>query len=280
MSEFSAEWLSLREAADHRARSVPLREAVTARFGGLPDIHITDLGCGSGSNLRALAPHLGPVQHWRLVDHDAALLQAAEAALRAWADEAHTRPDGALELRSAGRQVTVSFLQADLASDLDQVLDRPADLVTAAAFFDLVSVDWIARFVAASLARRRPLYTVLTYDGEEVWKPPHPADAAVLAAFHAHQARDKGFGPAAGPSAAQRLRAGFEAQGWRVDLARSPWRLDAGDGGLIRALAEGAAQAVGETGRLAPETLAGWLASRRAARACEIGHVDLFARPE
>ena len=77
--------------------------------------------------------------------------------------------------------------------------EESLDLVTASAFFDLVSEEWIARFCQELAARQLPLYTVLTYDGTETWSPPHDHDAPMLAAFHAHQGRDKGFGWAKRP---------------------------------------------------------------------------------
>ena len=51
-------------------------------------------------------------------------------------------------------------------------------LVTAAAFFDLVSTEWIDRFVEFPAARGLPLYTTLVYNGEVSPHPPHPVDAA------------------------------------------------------------------------------------------------------
>lgn len=281
---FSAEWLALREPVDHRSIDASLRTAVAARFADRAPMRVLDMGCGSGSNLRGLAPHLGEVQRWTLADWDERLLAHARAALRQWADEAQDEaPDGALMLRKAGKSIRVDFLKVDLAGDVESALDRAPDLVVAAAFFDLVSRDWIARFAQAMARRRLPLYTVLTYDGREAWAPAHPADAAMLAAFHAHQGSDKGFGPAAGPAAAHALAQAFEAQGYEVRRALSPWRISAADGGLLDELAKGAAQAVRETGRLAVEQTDAWLAARTdaslSARACEIGHEDTFAAP-
>lgn len=289
---FSAEWLALREPVDHRSIDVSLRGAVAARFADRAPLRVLDMGCGSGSNLRGLAPHLGEVQRWTLADWDERLLAHARAALRQWADEAQDQeqddsqddsPGGALMLRKAGKSIRVDFLKVDLARDVESALDRAPDLVVAAAFFDLVSRDWITRFAQAMARRRLPLYTVLTYDGREAWAPAHPADAAMLAAFHAHQGSDKGFGPAAGPAAAHALAQAFEAQGYEVRRALSPWRISAADGGLLDELAKGAAQAVRETGRLAPEQTDAWLAARTdaslSARACEIGHEDTFAAP-
>ena len=281
MTGFSPQWLALREPADHRARNGALSSQVAAHFASRADLRITDLGCGSGSNLRALAPALGKMQHWQLVDYDPALLRAASEALVAWADAVRRTDDGSLQLVKGERHISVSFHQADLQRDLESVLDLPADLVTAAAFFDLVSEAWIKRFVDASVRRAIPLYTVLTYDGQETWAPSHESDADVLAAFHRHQASDKGFGAAAGPLAATALQTAFARHHWTVQTAESPWLLDAdaGDAPLIRALAQGAAGAVAETASVSPGSLASWLAARECASHCRIGHVDLFARP-
>ncbi len=280
MTGFSAEWLALREPADHRARNPVVRDAALAHLAAKPAPRLVDLGCGSGSNLRALAPYLPDGQVWRLVDADPLLLQAAGEALTAWADHAEPMEGGALMLWLAGKRIEVHFEPADLARDLEAVLDRPADLVTAAAFFDLVAPDWLARFCDALLRRRLPLFTVLTYDGVERWTPPHGADAQVLAAFHAHQTTDKGFGQSAGPGAFALLADAFRNAGWRVAVGESQWVLGAADEApLIAALAEGAAGAVAETGLVAPASLASWLEARRTAQGCEIGHKDLFAAP-
>lgn len=281
MSGFSADWLSLREPADHRARNPALVAALARHLADRPAdraVRVTDLGCGTGSNLRALAPHLGPVQHWHLVDHDPALLAAARARLSAWADAAEA--DGAdLVLRAGDRRIRVTLREADLVRDPAAVLDTSPALVTAAALFDLASAAWIGRF-AAAVARRGPVfYTALTYDGAEAWEPPHPADAAMLQAFHAHQAGDKGFGPAAGPGATAALRAAFEGAGYRVLTGDSPWRLGAADAALVGELATGAAAAVRETGRVPEGVVAEWLRDRLAGAACTIGHTDLLALP-
>ncbi len=279
MSGFSAQWLALREPADCRARNGGVRAAALALFAGRGAASLVDLGCGSGSNLRALAEFLPARQTWRLVDHDKALLEAARAALTAWAESAHSDAGGALHLVKGGKSITAHFVCADLADALEGVLAGDIDLVTAAAFFDLVAAPWIKTFCAALAARQLPLYTVLTYDGIEQWSPPHPADAAMLAAFHAHQAGDKGFGPAAGPQALSILSQAFRDAGWMVTTGQSPWRLGADDAKLIAMLAEGSAGAVRETGKVAPGDIASWLAARRGAGAAVIGHEDFFARP-
>ena len=280
MTGFSAQWLALREPADHRARDVSLRDKVVHDLAHLArvrqgPINLVDLGCGSGSNLRALAPHLPVTQHWTLVDYDPALLSAAKAALMQWADKIISEQETLVVLNNE-KHISIDVLCEDLSSNLEAVLSRPMDLLTAAAFFDLVAESWLERFCGLLSA---PLYTVLTYNGQEVWSPPQPADVAMLNAFHAHQQTDKGFGAAAGPTAAGVMERLLKARGFAVSSAQSPWKLDASDRRLIEQLAIGSAGAVSETKRVSVEEVSAWKQSRSLAQTCEIGHTDLYARP-
>ncbi|MGQ3354797.1 MAG: SAM-dependent methyltransferase [Phreatobacter sp.] len=275
---FSPEWLALREPADHAARSAGLMARLGRHFAGREPISVVDLGCGAGSNLRGTFAALPDAQDWRLVDYDPALLAAARERLAAWADDARAEGDRLL-LRKDGKSLSVAFHQADLNRDLQAALPEGADLVTAAALFDLVSPAWIDGFVAVLAARGLPLYTVLTYDGTERWDPPHPADAAMLAAFHAHQSTDKGFGPAAGPKATGAMAKTFAAAGYDVERAPSPWVLGPAFADLARELVTGFAGAVRETGRVSGAEIDAWLTARLAGVTCHVGHEDLFAIP-
>jgi hypothetical protein len=278
MSGFSADWLALREPADHAARHAGLLGRLNRRLSGMEHITVVDLGAGTGSNLRAVAPRLCPAQAWRLVDHDPVLLAVARDALAAWADRAEPRAGG-LALVKDGRRIAVAFVEADLGQGLGSVCEG-ADLVTAAALFDLVSPAWIEAAAKVLAEGEWPLYATLVYDGQERWAPPDPRDGAMLAAFAAHQRGDKGFGPAAGPDAARLVEERLRAFGYDVESEPSPWRLDAARSrALIEALAEGTAQAVAETGLVGADEVERWRAARRDATAVEIGHRDLIAWP-
>ena len=277
MSGFDPAWLDLREAPDHRARNAQVLAACAAHFASRDHVRIVDLGSGLCSNLRALAPHLPAQQSWRLIDYDAILLAAARERLTRWAEISESLHDGQLRLARDGRRIEIEFVQADLAGGAGHVL-RGANLVTAAALFDLVSESWLQDFVATLADAQIPFYTVLTYDGVETWSPADAHDRDMLAAFHAHQARDKGFGPAAGPRATALLARMLAARGYAVEQGASPWRLDASDARMIEALANGVADACAETGLVKPDVVAGWRAARVKAHV-EIGHLDLFAKP-
>lgn len=280
MSEFSSQWLGMREPADHRSTNPALREQLNAlltrsRAKDNQSLRIIDLGSGTGSNLRGLAPHLDSDQHWTLIDYDPKLIEAARLALNAWADGFESNGEQTLHLKKAGKHIQVDFLCTDLSKNIETILEQPADLLTAAAFFDLVAEPWLERFCSALCT---PFYTVLTYDGTEQWMPKHPADEEALRAFHAHQATDKGFGLAAGPRAVDIMQRLLLDYGFQVSIAPSPWELDqTHDTELIHALATGSAQAVGETGLLDAATLASWKTARQEAQACTIGHWDLLA---
>ena len=80
---FAADWLALREPFDHAARSVALARRLADRLPTRP--RLVDLGGGTGSMFRFLAPIIGRGQDWILVDADAALLDDAFGRTAAWA---------------------------------------------------------------------------------------------------------------------------------------------------------------------------------------------------
>ncbi len=262
MSGFSADWLALREPADHASVNAGVRANLAQAFAGRGSLRVVDLGSGTGSNLRNLSRILGPGQHWTLVDYDAELL-----------DVAHAR-----EAESAADSVACK--QADLSSgDLRAVIDD-AELVTASALFDLVSVPVIDRLADAVAAASAVFYTVLTYDGAARWMPEHPADAEMRAAFNRHQRSDKGFGPAAGPDATDILAEAFARHGYRIQRGGSPWQLDSHFTELRREVDRGWANAAREAGVVA-SVADDWLHHRLTApdAVTIVGHEDLLALP-
>lgn len=276
MTGFSSDWLALREPADRRARNARLLDAVVAHVArSTATPAITDLACGTGSTLRALAPRLAGAQRWRLVDHDAALLaRAAEAAAGA----------GETPAARGHTERTVETLRADLAREVEAIMALPSDLVTTSAFLDLVSHAWLERWVGALRCHRRPVYAALSYDGRVACSPADPLDPAVFEAFDEHQRRDKGLGGALGPAAAAAAVRLLRAAGFVVRVGRSDWRLGGGDRELQCRLLDGWHAAVAETGRIDPAALAAWHARRLAAidagrSTVTVGHIDLFARP-
>jgi len=248
---FAPDWLSLRAPADRAARDAGL----LARALALGPEQIVDLGAGTGATLRAMEAAQPLRARWTLVDNDPALL--------------------ALAPRLEGR---VTCIQADL-TDLQALPLHGASLVTASALLDLVSDAWLGGLVARLAEHGLPFYAALSYDGAMSWTPPDPADADVTHAFNADQRSDKGFGPALGPDGATRAARLFQAAGYTVELAQSPWVLGPQDRALQAELLDGIAAAATRAGYSGSPA---WLAARHAALGhaqALIGHIDLLAVP-
>jgi hypothetical protein len=217
------------------------------------------------------------------LDHDRELLRLALTHLELW--KPGVRKGGRLTLSVEEHSIDVRTEEVDLALGLENIFADSPDLVTAAALFDLVSVDWIERLADALAARRMPLYTTLIYNGEDRGDPTHSLDAAMTAALHVHQHRDKGFGPAAGPDAIDALRKAFDARNYSLRIAPSPWRLDDGDSAMLTMLGAGVATAVMETGLVSAHDIAAWRRfhmpeGRWQGVAWTVGHADLLAVPK
>jgi SAM-dependent methyltransferase len=275
---FSAEWLALREPADHAAVNPEVRAALTARFVGQDSIRVVDLGCGAGSNLRGIWSALPTNQHWTLVDYDPKLLAAARQKLTDWADHSVSAGDD-LHIAKAGKMLIVNFRKADLSAGDFARVTTGAELVTAAALFDLFSIQAIESLAETIVANGSAFYTVLTYDGHTRWAPAHPLDSAIREAFNAHQKTDKGFGTAAGPGGTSALAKAFYARGYRVLRGTSPWIVDESYGPLRQQLDSGFANAVRETGKVAGADIDAWMAHRLDGQhpISVIGHEDLLA---
>jgi hypothetical protein len=262
---FAADWLALREPYDQRARNPAVLDALASAVAHFSSIAVVDLACGTGATLRAISTRLPSRQSWRLIDNDLGLLaRAADLAFRA--------------------NIAATANAVDLARDLEAALDGPIDLVTTSAFLDLVSADWLERFVIELAARRLPLYAALSYDGRALLAPEDPHDRAIIAAVNRHQLIDKGFGPALGPGASARALARLEVVGYRVVYGTSDWHLAPHDREIQEKTLAGWAGAARELGDLSLATVASWLTRRRDLIATgrstiRVGHVDFFARP-
>ncbi|MCU0762064.1 MAG: class I SAM-dependent methyltransferase [Hydrogenophaga sp.] len=292
---FSADWLSLREPYDERARHQAARHLrLPARLKWLTQhlqrpLRVMDLGCGTGANLRWLAPHLAGPQEWLVVDHD-------EALLTAWPERfarTGTRLQGdARDLKSALRwplpdaPVQIVRQPLDLAKRLHELPWQAADLVTASALIDLVSAAWLEQLVAHTRASGAMLLLSLSVDGRHLWSPADPDDTRVGHAFAAHQQRDKGFGMALGAQAVPVLESALVQSGYRVAKAHSDWVVDTAEGpggvALYQAMVEGMGNAAREQSPREASRIQGWQTRRMAtggAAALTVGHVDLIAWP-
>jgi SAM-dependent methyltransferase len=281
---FDVDWLALREPFDHAARSLHLARRFAERLPARP--RLVDLGAGTGSMFRFLAPIIGRGQDWTLVDADAALLDDAFGRTAAWARRQHfaATSDGNELLVSTPRGLwRLQALQSDLQwgggrSPLPLPPSRKGrgsaltgvDAVVCSALLDLVSARYLERLFDQLDV---PFLACLTVDGRDAWRPHHPSDARVRTVFRRDQRRDKGFGPALGIAAPAFALRTLAARGFVTASAPSDWRIPRMALRMQRALIEG--RGMGD---------ATWQEARvrqamRGRLAITIGHRDILAFP-
>ncbi|WP_326574678.1 methyltransferase domain-containing protein [Streptomyces sp. NBC_00487] len=267
--QYAPQWLELRESADADARAVDLLDPLRIRLANLPGrataLTVHDLGCGTGSMGRWLAPRLDGAQRWVLHDQDPNLLRLAAArAPRAAAD---------------GSPVTVTTRRGDIgrltADDL-----AGASLVTASALLDVLTREEIEALAAACAGAGVPALLTLSVVGRVDLVPAHPLDAELAEAFNAHQRASDLLGPDAITMACE----AFAQQGATVRVHPSPWQLDARHTALTEEWLRGWVGAACEQRPDLAERADAYLRDRL--RACAAGelrvvvhHSDLLALP-
>jgi hypothetical protein len=204
----SAQWLALREGADAAARSTDLVAALRAHLPAGARLSVHDLGSGTGSMGRWLAPRLPGPQHWVLYDRDRDLLDLARVPA--------TASDGApVTYETRARDIT--RLNAD---DLDG-----AGLITASALLDMLTAAELDRIVAACAEAHCPTLLTISVIGRVDLVPAEPFDAEITGAFNAHQRRVASGRHLLGPDAVDAAALVFGRLGGRVLRGPSPWVL-------------------------------------------------------
>nr|WP_221379457.1 class I SAM-dependent methyltransferase [Actinoplanes polyasparticus] len=249
--EFSESWLGLREPADAQARAADLVEMLPK-----PVHVIRDLGCGTGSMARWLAPRLATPQHWILADLDPKLLHYATSHVR---------------LPEVSVEGALSDVTALTAADLDGT-----DLVTCSALLDLLTEAEIDSLVATLASARVTALFTLSVAGEVSLDPARPEDAAVAGAFDEHQRRVVDGRRLLGPDAPAYAARAFEKAGATVVTRPSAWQLGPQLPELTAEWLRGWVSAAQEQ---RPEVGGdGYLAARlEQLPSASVGHVDLLA---
>jgi len=227
----SSQWLRLREPADAAARSAGLGSEVARAVTGSPEggsrglighrrpLVVHDLGSGTGSMGRWLAPLLDGPQHWVLHDRDPELLRVAAE-----------RP---APIAADGSPVTVETRLGDLTGLQHGALEG-ASLVTASALLDMLTADELGHLVRTCAAATCPTLVTLSVTGDVRLWPSHPLDDRLRAAFNAHQRRTSGGRTLLGPDAVGAAARAFGHRGMGVQVQPSPWQLGHGTAALLR----------------------------------------------
>jgi hypothetical protein len=283
---FEADWLDLREKLDLAVRDRALCRALAGRLPRAP--RLLDLGAGTGSLFRFMAPLIGRAQKWVFADADEGLLVAALDRTAAWAKRRgyiaalSGRPGKPkLILSTHLGQWHIETLAVELAEVPRGLPIGAVDAVVCSALLDLTSCAWMERFFSAL---RTPFYASMSVDGRDAWLPRHPADRAIRTAFQLDQRRDKGLGPALGSDAADMALRLLRRRGFETSTATSDWQIPRSASDVTLEFAEMTARPARRAAPALARKFAQWaLARRRQAMdgrlAIRIGHRDILAFP-
>jgi SAM-dependent methyltransferase len=284
MTGFSPTWLDLREPIDAASRSQHLTKLPLRRRAGSGVLRVLDLACGTGANLRYLAPRLGGAQEWTLIDNDPVLLGTLPVRLAAWAGTVNARlsADGgqAMRIRGPGFECRVCSRKLDLVNDMDKLENGGVQLVTASALLDLVSRQWLQALALSCHRQGVGVLFALNYDGRICIDPADPMDERLREMFNRHQCTDKGFGAALGPASALAVQQLFSGLDYQVRVQPSEWHIGPDQASLQKMLVHGWLDAAVE---MAPEEvgqLQAW-SSRRGMQIetsglqISVGHADV-----
>ncbi|MFE5408520.1 SAM-dependent methyltransferase [Microbacterium sp. NPDC056569] len=272
ISTATAGWLALRAPADDEARSAELAHDLARLLGNAPaPVLLHDLGAGTGSMTRWLAPRLPGPQRWVLRDGDADIVEHLD--LRAVAD-------------AMGHPIEADIVVEHLAS-LPSDAFHGAAAVTASALLDVITEAEATHVVAACVAAGTPALFSLSVAGSVRVRPSDRYDEiehAIESAFNDHQRRDASGRRMLGPDAVAVVGSLFADAGWNVRTAATPWRLARRDTALIDEWLDGwIGAAVEQRPELARDAAA--YRERRIAQAAEgrlrvtVSHEDLLAWP-
>jgi hypothetical protein len=173
MEHADRRYLEAKRTIDERALDRRVRDRL---LNELPDApRIREAGVGTGVTVPRLLDWGIEAGDYLGVDRDA---DVVEYARRRRADECDgERIEGGFR---AG-DLTVRFEQGDA---LTAFTGAEADCVVAQAVLDLVPIDDALDAFADALTSGGLVYAPITFDGETIFQPDHPADDAVTTAYH------------------------------------------------------------------------------------------------
>ncbi|WP_431279234.1 SAM-dependent methyltransferase [Leifsonia poae] len=266
--EVSSDWLAVREAEDARARARALAEAIPTLLPPGP-ITVHDLGSGTGSMMRWLAPLLPGPQSWVLHDWNATLPRRAL--------------DGPRPLDRDGVPVSIDLRVGELGS-LEAADLAGASLVTASALLDVLTAHEAHAIVEACLAVGAPTLLSLSVTGEVELRPWDARDKHFRTAFNAHQRREVDGRQLLGRYGAPIVHGLFGHAGWHVRKARTTWHLTDREPDLLREWFEGWIDAAEEQDPQLQSDHAGYREHRQAQLdrgelSAVVYHLDLLAWP-
>jgi len=249
MEHADRRYLEAKRTVDDRALDHRVRDRLLDELPGAP--RIREAGVGTGVTVPRLLDWGVTAGDYLGVDRDPDVIEYARE--RRASECGGDRIEGGFRVAD----LTVRFAQGDALTAFE---GAGADCVVAQAFLDLVPIDDALDAFADALTPGGLVYAPITFDGETAFQPDHPADDAVVAAYHDAIDAEPGRDARAGRHLLDRCRA---RDGDLLAVGASDWIVyppyPADERAFLATILEFVAEAVG--GRV--DGADDWLRTRR-----------------
>jgi SAM-dependent methyltransferase len=167
-----------------------------------------------------------------LIDADARMLAEARRYLAGWAADHGVTARETIDGIALG-DLSVTLVEAEIGEYSEGFADRQADVLIGCAVLDVIDAPRLVPGMLRMLGPGGLYWFPITYDGEMAFQPDHPADPALIAAYHADMDRRVRHGRPAGERFAGRhLLEHLRSAGAPVCAAGSAdWIVRPGPGG-------------------------------------------------
>lgn len=283
---FNTDWLQERFVFDNRARNVEVENACLSFFKHKKVLNIIDLGSGSGASFLYLVEKFNQDQHWTFVELNP---QLAKASLDRIVGVAHEkkwpfeRKEKLLNLQLPHCNVTIQVVNGSFLELEDWVDLSAIDLATAAAVFDLLSLEMLQGLLHLLVQHGLSLLSTINYAGMRL-APGSPEDIYYADLYSKHMQRDQPFGRSLGSDCSKEMIAWFVKNNIQAISGASNWHVGPGDGAMHHFLLEYIEGAVPEMLSSTSELrrFIDWSQQKRALLEngdleIEVLHFDLFA---
>jgi hypothetical protein len=206
---YDARYLEAKRTVDDRAIDRRVRDRMLDELPDAP--RIVEAGAGTGATVPRLLDWGVTAGEYRGIDRDSDVIDLARR---------RRRPECDGDPTDAGVRVDDLRVRFEQGDALAATVDDPADLVVAQAFLDLIPIGDALDAFAAMLHPGGVVYAPITFDGETVFQPDHPADEAVIGAYHDAIDAEPGRDARAGRHLLNRCR---ERDGDLLAVGASDW---------------------------------------------------------
>jgi hypothetical protein len=173
MNHADGRYLESKRTVDERALNRRVRDRLRDELPASP--RVLEAGAGTGVTVPRLLDWGVTAGEYRGVDRDAGIIEVARE--RRCAELDGTPTENGFRVGD----LTVRFDQGDA---LEAFGTDRADLVVAQSVLDLVPIDDALDAFETALDPGGLVYAPITFDGETIFQPDHPADDRIVGAYH------------------------------------------------------------------------------------------------